>query len=302
MQIKKKIKESIKNRQLFQNIFYFLLMKMNFCSHNTILKIKNDRAYYKIRRKYKKYLDKENYKFEIYTKNDMDNIIWIFWYQGMENAPELIKKCYQSVKKNLNNYKIILLDKNNYMSYVDIPDYIIEKFEKKMITITHFSDLLRSAILVKYGGLWLDATVYCSGNKEIEMIEKKDFFVYRNAWWNSDTIDMESWLIYSKKNNVILKKTLELLYIYWKKNNYLCNYFIFHLFFKLAKEKYKDEWEGVPYITQINNHLLAYDMEKREKFDKERINYIFKITDFHKLNYKTSLEKSGIYEKIINNC
>lgn len=300
MQITKKINESIRNKTLLQNIFYYFLMKTNFCSKSTVRTMRSDRAYYKIRKKYKKYLNKNDFEFEIYSKDDMNNVIWIFWYQGMDEAPELIKKCYQSIKNNLNDYKIIILDKNNYMNYVDIPAFIIKKFEKKIISITHFSDILRTAILVKYGGLWLDATVYCSGNKEIEMIEKRNFFVYRNAWWNSDTIDMESWLIYSKKNNVILKKTLELLYIYWKKNNYLYNYFLFHLFFKLSKEKYLDEWKDVPYCTQINNHLLAYDMEKREKFDKERINYIFKITDFHKLNYKNSLEESEIYKKIMN--
>ena len=38
----------------------------------------------------------------------------------MENAPSLVKRCYQSVKENLFEWEIILITKDNYKQYVDV--------------------------------------------------------------------------------------------------------------------------------------------------------------------------------------
>lgn len=87
---------------------------------------------------------------------------------------------------------------------------------KGIISNTHFSDILRASLLIKNGGLWLDATVLCTGNSWNKIKENK-LFVYRNGWMDMEYINMASWLIYSKSNNNILLLTQELLYEYWKK-------------------------------------------------------------------------------------
>ena len=297
--IKEKIAQSIKSKTLFQNLFYICLLKLNICSKSTIRSMRNDRAYYKLKKIYEKKI-KKDCEFEI--SNSDDNYIWIFWYQGLENAPELIKNCYNSVVNKLGKKnRIIVLTKDNYQNYVDIPQYILKKLESKHITITHFSDILRLALLVKYGGLWLDATVYCSGCNELEKINKNELFVYRDSWWEDNVINMGNWLIYAKKNNIILKKTLQLLYEYWKKNDYILDYFLFHLFFRMVSDNYANEWKKIPYFTQINNHLLAYEMEMKKEYDEKRIANIFRLTDFHKLSYKTGIdnEDNNIYIKLI---
>lgn len=35
------------------------------------------------------------------------NIIWFCWFQRLDNAPLIVKKCYESLKKNLYNHKIV---------------------------------------------------------------------------------------------------------------------------------------------------------------------------------------------------
>lgn len=85
--------------------------------------------------------------------------------QGMENAPALVQKCYESLKINLKDREIILITAQNRKEYAILPDYIEEKYRKGIITHTHFSDLLRVELLCKYGGTWIDSTVYCSGEK-----------------------------------------------------------------------------------------------------------------------------------------
>ena len=99
------------------------------------------------------------------SKESSSNNIWVFWWQGYDAAPLLVKKCIDSIIKNTGNHPVILITKENWKNYTDIPDYIIEKVEKGIVSLTHFSDILRMALISKNGGLWLDATIFVS--KEI---------------------------------------------------------------------------------------------------------------------------------------
>ena len=85
----------------------------------------------------------------------MSNKIWVFWWQGVENAPELVKKCVQSIKLYNKDKDVIIIDKNNINEYYNIPDYMLKKIELRTMTITHLSDILRFNLLKKYFGLIL---------------------------------------------------------------------------------------------------------------------------------------------------
>ena len=79
--------------------------------------------------------------------------------------PLVPKLCLKQLKKNVNNsQRIVVLSEKNYRDYVDLPSYVIEKLNKGKISITNFSDVLRYALLTKYGGLWIDSTCYTTAN------------------------------------------------------------------------------------------------------------------------------------------
>ena len=73
------------------------------------------------------------------------------------------------------------------------------------------------------------------------------------------------------------------------------------MFFKMATEKYSDEWKLVPYYSQIDNHLLANEL--MNNFDEKRYDEIKYLTNFHKLTYKLPIDKNKnkttFYDKII---
>ena len=92
---------------------------------------------------------------------DLSDVIWVCWWQGLDNAPLLVKKCVKSIKKNAGNHKVILLTEENYKDYVTIPKWIEKKREQGIITRTNYSDLLRLSLLAEHGGMWLDATFFC---------------------------------------------------------------------------------------------------------------------------------------------
>lgn len=68
--------------------------------------------------------------------------------------PEIVKMCYRTQVKyaESNNTKIILLSKDNICDYINIPQVILDKVERKIITLTHFSDIIRIYLLEQYGG------------------------------------------------------------------------------------------------------------------------------------------------------
>lgn len=279
----------IRNGTLLKESLCYFMYKFKIINKGMLGKVKVNIVYNKIIKKYNKKKLITLFNFEKKKKVDFRNVVWIFWYQGMSNAPEIVKKCYNSVLSNFKDKEVILITKDNFLDYIDIPNFIIDRVDNKQMSITHFSDILRLALLITYGGLWLDATVFCTDNQDYNYISSLDFFVYRDGWFDNQTIKIANWLIWSKPDNPILKDTLILLYNYWKKEKYACNYFIFHLFFNISIEKHRELWEKVPYINHIDNHLLINDIFK--DFNNNRFSFICKHTDFHKLTYKLDFSK-----------
>ena len=83
-----------------------------------------------------------NYSKEEYPMQK-SNKVWVCWMQGMEQAPALVQRCYRSLQENIKDKEIILLTEKNLGQYVKIPDFIMDKLHKGIITRTHFSDILR---------------------------------------------------------------------------------------------------------------------------------------------------------------
>lgn len=85
---------------------------------------------------------------------------WSCWWQGIEEAPDLIKACINSQKKYLpKDTELIIITQDNYCDYVDFPQWIFDKIEDGKLTLTTFSDVLRASLLYKFGGIWLDSTI-----------------------------------------------------------------------------------------------------------------------------------------------
>lgn len=86
--------------------------------------------------------------------------IWVFWWQGVVSAPPLVKACISSIERNAGLHKVNIVTKDNYADFVNIDERILDKVDAGLISFTHFSDILRFALLSQRGGIWMDATMY----------------------------------------------------------------------------------------------------------------------------------------------
>ena len=240
-------------------------------------------CYYKLKEKYGHVLEENLSNTE--TPQDSKKV-WICWFQGEENAPDIVKACIRSLRNQLSDWEIIVLTNNNISKYVEFPDYITEKVGGA-ISLTHFSDILRVCLLNRYGGLWLDSTVFCSSREFADYIKTLPLFVYRNVdMARRDIIPIvaESWMIYSKSNQKILLMVEKLLFEYWKNESKSINYFLFHLFFTLSTEKYSEEWGAVPVFSEVPPNIMGFEL--MNKYDILRWNQLTRMSDFHNLSYK----------------
>lgn len=230
--------------------------------------------------------------------------VWIFWWQGEESMPNIVKRCYNSMKENLKNWEIILLTKHNYSDYSDVPVYILEKLKCGIITLTHFSDILRLDLLIRHGGLWVDATVFCTSEDIPKSILNSNLFLFlsQKPGADGDAIPMSSWLMWAKTSNRILMATQTLLYNYWENNNRLNEYFLLHYFMSIVMDFFPEESSIIPPFCNSVPHILQLHLF--DKFDDDYWNDLRQMTCFHKLTYKLKKEDTEIigtfYDKLIN--
>ena len=258
----------------------------------------------KLEKKYQGTLKAFDKTYDKSLTHESSNKVWICWFQGIENAPEIVRKCYVSLKKNLNKHKIILITSDNINRYAHFPSYIIDKWEAGIITNTHMTDLLRLELLTTYGGTWIDATVLCTEDEKYipSYFFDSDLFFYQclKPGRDGQSTYMSTWFISAKSHNKVLEATKNLCYEYWKKNDELIDYYLLHDFMSIVLEYYPEDWDKIVPRDNATPHELLLRMFNT--YDDCMWKAIRAQSPFHKLSYKFSNEQAklkGTYFDII---
>lgn len=206
--------------------------------------------------------------------------IWVCWFQGIDEAPELVKHCINSIKINApSEYEVVILDDINIPNYVTFPAIVLEKYSSGLISKAQLSDILRFNLLATYGGVWVDATIFCT--KELSFITDADFFTLKSKNFdNVNSISKGLWTGYFLKCPPNYKPFIlirDCFNKYWEKNNILIDYFLVDYLMLLAFEysellrtdidklgyhgdnRFLLEWLLPKAVTPENNDLLAND-------------------------------------------
>lgn len=305
-----KLINRIKDRMLLGTIYDKAMLRLRYNDEKTgflySVMVGQKHRMILYRRYKKKYLDKctRDTGYEKLPKKENKDTVWVMWLQGIENAPLIVKKCIESQKRCMPDKKFIFLDELSYTDYVTLPDHILEKKKRGVISNAHFCDLIRNELLIKHGGYWIDATVFMTDGKVIQDIEKTDLFMYSFYYFgfNPEVMELNNWFIYSRSNNNMLCLLQKMLYAYWQDHNYASNYFIYQIFESIVNDHYQKEYNKMPIVSQAQAHVLAtyiYD-----EFDPDKYELLKKTTGVHKLSTRfdmDKLQKKGtFYDVIIN--
>lgn len=224
--------------------------------------------------------------------------VWCCWWQGEEQMPELVKLCHKRLRQVIppDKAELHLITLENYRDYVDLPDHIIDKFERKIITMTTMSDVLRFALLEKYGGYWLDATLFFTGDIPEEYFSG-NFYCQRMVS-NTEAARREAcrcnWCGFSMagpRGNIVFRYMSDAFSYWWAHYDTIIDYVLIDYLL----------WSGFKAVPAIRDVIDAVPDNNEDIFEMYQVlNHPYsdalwaKLTErnvMHKLTYKMELIK-----------
>ena len=254
-------------------------------------------------------------KYPLLPKKKIENsekIIWQYWGQGFSRSdvPEVVQLCFNSVDKYKGDYTVIRLSDDDLLDYIELPDDVLEKYRTGIVGATHFTDLIRIALLTAYGGVWLDATIFLTGPIEDKLLNNDWFLFQRDSmqedkklWsrtyafyfgWHKDfKVRMLSSIIYSKPGTMVLSDLFQLMLYYWKTEYGIKDYFFFQILFTQYMEKFPKR--NCPVVSDCLPNMLQNYITG--SYRNCTIQEILNMISIHKLSYKTVT--AGELEEIV---
>ena len=143
--------------------------------------------------------------------NEFPKVIWFLWLQGIDNdTPKVVHECLKSWQKHHKSWKIEVLNSNNVTDLIpEVRDYL----ENEKISAQAQSDIIRIMLLEKYGGVWVDATTYCTKPLDSWLFNhlNSDFF----AFTMEERFFIDSWFLAAYKGSYIMKKWRQEVERFW---------------------------------------------------------------------------------------
>lgn len=239
--------------------------------------------------------DFEKNKINQQEDSKYSNCIWVCWWQGLDSAPEIVKACVASIQKNAGQHPVILLTEENYKEYVDIPEWVEEKKQKGIISRTHYSDILRLTLLSKYGGMWLDATFFCTQPIPEEYFTLPIWSIKRPDYGHA-SVACGEFANYSLACNCeyrwVYQTILDYVLYYWKNNDIMIDYlFLDYLIVLVQKvdQRIAEVFSKIP-----SNNPLCDELFKNldQIYDDSLWNKLKQNTFLFKLTWKQAFPKS----------
>jgi len=84
--------------------------------------------------------------------------VFMYWDQGFDSAPRVVRLAVASWRTFNPDLELVLLDSKNLHQWINDD----EVAPYRSVGLAKFSDQLRMALIVKHGGFWADATLFCS--------------------------------------------------------------------------------------------------------------------------------------------
>ncbi len=218
-------------------------------------------------------------------ESPLTRVVWTFWDQGFENAPIACQMALKSWKYYNPSWTVIPLDRKSVYWFLE-KTWLDDLWHKNQIQTQ--SDLLRINLLDIYGGVWVDATLWCNKPLDDWLYEYlEDFFVFKY-----DTkCSFGTWFMASKRSNYICKKVAETYNAFWKNRFHSKDYFNFHhTFHKLCRKnkKFRRKFWKIPrpfpahelMLTPQNRgtHRTVTDEYLKNKISKAGLYPVFKLS------------------------
>ena len=235
-------------------------------------------------------------------------IVWLFWAQGWALAPPIVKACARSWRRHNPRWEVRRISLSN-VSTLGVSPLHARYAHVPLNNTSQYSDIVRTELLRRFGGLWADATLYCAQPIESWMPLTLPFFALKMNRTNLRD-SARSFLLYAsgppQAGGLLLQLQSAGMRQFWQQprfsvgrvaNNdaFGCHFYWHHIWSCLARTyaPFAKAYHALPELPAVDqaavypqthrlfrsNHVAMMTDEMRQRFDAGPI---FKLT------YKTS--------------
>lgn len=183
--------------------------------------------------------------------------IFLFWGQGIENAPKLVRKCVSTWKRFHPDFDVVVLDSSS------VNDWIDSDLIPSGISWAAKTDIIRLLLLNEHGGFWVDATVCCRRSLPswVEPYVDNGFFSFSSCM-GLKSWSVSSWFLYGEPGNYIISTWKSKTMQYWKNRKKPHLYLWMHGLFKMLYEQdpqFRHEVLKIPFYDNGPNSFSLVD-------------------------------------------
>ncbi len=242
----------------------------------------------------------EKYKdYPIYSHDDSNintdeaSIIWMYW-NDPATIPKMVKSCMSLIERNSNGCKVVLVTEKTVSKYLQLDGIIWRKYKEGKISRTHFSDIVRIALLYKYGGVWMDCTLLLTRPLP-RIVTDSDF--YTNKLLEKDTVNVcagrwSTFFLACHKGNLMMRATLDVFTEYWKRYDDIAVYVWMDYVFNLLYDTIPSIRRMIDAVPANNPNIWTLQTRIGEPFSADQFQAIFNDNTrfMYKLSYKQSVD------------
>ncbi|HFI0645869.1 TPA: capsular polysaccharide synthesis protein [Streptococcus suis] len=241
----------------------------------------------------------EKYKAGVtdFTSSTIERNIFVFWWDGFDNAPILVKKCLDSIKYFNPSAQVIEISKDNFEEYTDINPVILSAFHNGDISVQTFSDILRFNLLKNHGGAWVDSTILFLNHYDIfDNLKHNSFnsisFSSSNSFleYKNENCTWSGYFIASRKNAHFVTVMNNLFEDYYINYGDYPIYFFIDVLFMICKVNKIDN-DVLSNTDKISGDMFLLSHLYKKKFNK----YSFRLLKEapQKLSWMYSIQESA---------
>lgn len=227
---------------------------------------------------------------------------WSMWWQGENAAPDIVKICWKSQKQNIPyGVKHIIITKDNFKKYIDIPDYVLDKYEKGYILSAHLSDIVRCCLLYQYGGVWLDATIFMCAPMPEDCMQIP---IYTRTTAGREFHSQAVWAIWflcAQKGEKLFRFVMEAYFNYFRHYNKIKYYLMTDYLIGIACNIFPEICNKLNQIPYNNIGAMELGKHLEEPYSEQEYKKYIENTFIQKLTWHgKKYAEDSFYSHIIN--
>lgn len=143
--------------------------------------------------------------------------LYTYWHQGEAAAPKVVRLCIEQLRVLHEGWDLQVLDAESIGEWIEPIPVPRDKLEK--LSIAHRSDLIRTQLLIRYGGVWADPTVFIVRplDEWLPQYLRSGLFLFHRP--GRDRL-ISNWFIASEPGNLVLSRLYDRLCMYWRDNEF----------------------------------------------------------------------------------